>query len=101
MDGYIQQKEIQVFLFQYRTAFIVFSCRLGYFANAINCAEALAIFAAINLFKNLQFCPYCFGTYQCLSTPQVKQTIISCKTKFIYHLPCKFLNEFIFMILEN
>lgn len=57
MGGYIQQKVIQVLLLQYRMAFIVFCSRLGYFANAINCAETLAIFAAINLFKNLQICP--------------------------------------------
>lgn len=57
MGGYIQQKVIQAFLFQYRMAFIVFCSRLGYFANAINCPETLAIFAAINLFKNLQICP--------------------------------------------
>lgn len=57
MGAYIQQKVIQAFLFQYRMAFIVFCSRLGYLANAINCAETLAIFAAINLFKNLQICP--------------------------------------------
>ena len=39
MGSYIQQETIQIFLFQYKIAFIVFGSKLGYFADAFNCAE--------------------------------------------------------------